>query len=78
MITGIREKTTVREDGTIKIHSSGLPVGKEVEVIVLVGDEEQDTTEYLLSTEVNRKYLEDALEELKHPKNFIRGDIENL
>ncbi len=78
MITGIREKTIVREDGTVEIHSSELPIGKEVEVIILVEDEEQDTTEYLLSTETNRKYLEEALEELKHPENFIQVDIENL
>lgn len=81
MITGIREKTVVRENGKIEIPFSDLPTGTEVEVIVLVNGEnadEQDETEYLLSTEANRKYLEDALEELKHPENFIRVDIEDL
>ncbi len=77
MITGIREKAIVKEGGRIEILSPDLPIGMEVEVIVLVEDE-QDTTEYLLSTEANRKYLEEALEELKHPEKFIQVDIENL
>ena len=77
MITGIREKTVVRENGTIEIDAADLPIGAQVEVIVLV-EEEQDTTEYLLSTEANRKYLEEALEELKRPEKFIQVDIENL
>jgi antitoxin YefM len=77
MITGIREKTIVGEGGKIEILSPDLPIGTEVEVIVLV-EEEQDTTEYLLSTEANSKYMEEALEELKHPERFIPVDIENL
>ncbi len=80
MLTGIREKTVVKENGIIEISAVDLPIGTEVEVIVLV-EEEQDTTEYLLSTEANRKHLEEALEELKHPENFIRfnlSDLENL
>ncbi len=80
MLTGIREKTVVKENGIIEISAVDLPIGTEVEVIVLI-EEEQDTTEYLLSTEANRKHLEEALEELKHPENFIRfnlSDLENL
>ncbi len=77
MITGIREKTIVKENGTVEVSVIDLPVGTQVEVIVLVEDE-QDTTEYLLSTEANREYLERALEELKHPEKFIQVDIENL
>ena len=77
MITGIREKTVVKENGMVEISAIDLPIGTQVEVIVLVEDE-QDTTEYLLSTEANRKYLEQALEELKHPEKFIQVDIENL
>jgi hypothetical protein len=77
MITGIREKAIVKEGGRIEIPFSDLPMGREVEVIVLVEDE-QDTTKYLLSTEANREYLERALEELKHPEKFIQVDIENL
>lgn len=78
MITGIREKTVVKENGKVEISASDLPVGTEVEVIVLVEEEEQDTTEYLLSTEANRKHLEEALEQLKHPENFIHVDMDEL
>jgi len=77
MLTGIREKTVVKENGIIEISAVDLPIGTEVEVIVLI-EEEQDTTEYLLSTEANRKHLEEALEELKHPENFIHFNIDDL
>ncbi len=78
MLTGIREKTIVNENGMVEISAPDLPIGTEVEVIVLVEEEEMDTTEYLLSTEANRKHLEEALEELKHPENFIRVDMNDL
>jgi antitoxin YefM len=78
MITGIREKTVVKENGMVEISASDLPVGTNVEVIVLVTEEEMDETEYLLSTEANRQHLEEALEELKHPENFIRVDMDEL
>lgn len=77
MITGIRENTIVKENGKVEISETDLPVGTEVEVIVLV-KEEMDETEYLLSTEANREHLEKALEDLKHPENFIRVDIDEL
>jgi hypothetical protein len=53
MITGIREKTIVKENGSVEIPSSDLPIGTEVEVIILVVD---DTTKYLLSSEERRNY----------------------
>ena len=77
MLTGIREKTVVKENGMVEISAPDLPVGTEVEVIVLV-EEEMDATEYLLSTEANRRHLEEALEELNHPENFVRVDMEDL
>ncbi len=77
MITGIREKTIVKEGGKVEISSTDLPIGIEVEVIVLVEEEEQDATEYLLSTEANRRNLEEALEELKHPEKFIYISLED-
>ena len=55
-----------------------MPVGKEVEVIILSEDEEMDATDYLLSTEANRRYMDDALEELKHPERFIQVDLDRL
>ncbi|HSK74247.1 MAG TPA: hypothetical protein VK892_21285 [Pyrinomonadaceae bacterium] len=78
MIAGIREKTIVKEGGKVEISAPDLPVGTEVEVIVLVEEEEQDTTEYLLSTEANRKHLEEVLEQLKQPENFIYVDMDEL
>ncbi len=78
MITGIREKTIVREGGKIEISSLDLPIGKEVEVIVLVEDEEQDTTEYLLSTEANRKHLMKEMRDAENPEKLIYVDIDNL
>jgi len=77
MLTGIREKTVVKENGMVEVSALDLPIGTEVEVIVLV-EEEMDTTEYLLSTEANREHLERALEELKHPENFIHVDMDDL
>ncbi len=77
MITAIKERATVRENGAVEIFAPDLPVGTEVEVIVLV-EEEMDTTEYLLSTEANRKNLMEALEELKQPENFIEVDVNEL
>ncbi len=78
MITGIREKTIVREGGKIEISSPDLPIGAEVEVIVLVEGEEQDTTEYLLSTEANREHLMKALRDAENSENLIYVDVENL
>ena len=76
MITGIREKTIVKENGMVEISALDLPIGTEVEVIVWV-DEEQDETEYLLSSEANQKNLEEALEELKYPEKFISINLED-
>ena len=76
MITEIREKTIVKENGMVEVSALDLPIGTEVEVIVLV-EEEQDETEYLLSSEANRKNLDEALEELKHPEKFISINLED-
>ena len=78
MLTGIRERTIVKENGMVEISAPDLPIGTQVEVIVLVDEDEMDETEYLLSTEANRKHLEAALEESKHPENFIRVDMNEL
>ena len=78
MLTGIREKTVVKENGMVEISAPDLPVGTEVEVIVLVEEEEMDTTEYLLSTEANRQHLEQSIRDAEDPKKRIYVDIENL
>jgi len=76
MITAIREHTVVR-NGVIQIPETNLPDGTEVEVIVLVG-EESDTTDYLLSTDANRKHLERALEDAKDPSKRVYVDVTDL
>jgi len=78
MLTGIREKTVVKENGTVEISALDLPVGTQVEVIVLVEEEEMDTTEYLLSTKANREHLERAMRDAEDPTKRICVDIENL
>ncbi len=78
MLTGIREKTVVKENGMVEISAPDLPVGTEVEVIVLVEEEEMDTTEYLLSTEANRQHLEQSIRDAEDPKKRIYVDIENI
>jgi len=73
MITGVRQKTVVKENGRIEICSPELPGGAIVEVIVLVEPEskELETTEYLLSTEANRNHLVQALRELQDPSGYV-------
>ncbi len=67
MIAGIRQKTIVGEGGKIEVLSPELPIGALVEVIILVEPVEQDTTEYLQSTEANRNHLLQALRDLEDP-----------
>ena len=62
----------------VEISAPDLPVGTEVEVIVLVEEEEMDTTEYLLSTEANRQHLEQSIRDAEDPKKRIYVDIENI
>lgn len=76
MLTGIRERAVVKENGKVEIFAPDLPVGTEVEVIVLV--DEMDETEYLLSTEANRKHLEQALIDAEDPTKRIYVDIDSL
>ncbi|MDQ2745688.1 MAG: hypothetical protein M3T96_00290 [Acidobacteriota bacterium] len=78
MVTAIRERATVGENGTVEIFAPELPIGTAVEVIVLVEKEEMDTTEYLLSTEANREHLMKALEDANYPENIVAVDIDEL
>lgn len=79
MISTIREHAVVATAGSITITSPELKEGAEVEVLILLENEQDeiDTTDYLLSTEANRKRMEEALEELKHPEKFIPLDMED-
>ena len=78
MLTGIRERTIVKENGMVEISAPDLPIGTQVEVIVLVDEDEMDETEYLLSTEANRKHLEQAMRDLEDPTKRIYVDVESL
>jgi antitoxin YefM len=78
MITGIREITTVKEGGKIEISSLSFPIGTKVEVLILAEDCEQDTTEYLLSTEANRRHLEESIRDSKNTEKLTYVDISNL
>jgi antitoxin YefM len=72
MINAIRQKMLVREGGKIELSSPELPDGAMVEVIVfLPPEDEQDQTDYLLSTEANCKHLLDAMARAEHRENLI-------
>lgn len=74
MLVGVRQKTVVGEGGKIELSSPALPQGALVDVIVLMEPEEQDQTEYLLSTEANRSHLLQALRELDDSSSYIYVD----
>jgi antitoxin YefM len=71
MLTGIKQHGIVGKDGKIEIQTSDIPEGTAVEIIVLVEQAEQDTTEYLLSTEANRHQLLQAIERAEIPDNLV-------
>jgi antitoxin YefM len=77
MFTEIVEKGVVR-NGRIDLPLIDLPDGTAVEVFVRSEVEvgEEDATDYLLSTEANRKQMYDTLEELEHPENFVPFNTE--
>jgi len=68
MLSGIKQQGIVGKDGKIEIQTSELPEGTVVEIIILI---EQDTTEYLLSTEANRHHLMSAIENLETKNNLV-------
>lgn len=70
MLTGMRQRAVVGENGKIELLWPNVPQGTVVEVIVLVDSEEQDTTDYLLSTEANRQHLQKALKDLQDPETY--------
>ena len=78
MITGIRQKTVVKDDGRIEIPSSKLPPGTTVEVIVFIDLEEEDTTDYLLSREANREHIYQALKDLEDRSTYTYVNPDDL
>lgn len=78
MLTGIREKAVVKENGTVEISAPDLPIGAEVEVFIWLEEKEMDTTEYLLSSEANREHLFQSIRDAEDPKKLTYVDVENL
>ncbi len=74
MIKAVKKKTVVGKKGTIELQSTELKEGMEVEIIILIPSDETelDTTEYLLSTEANRRELLEALERVDKQENLVQ------
>lgn len=70
MIQTLKQKTVVGKNGRIDLLYPILPEGTLVEVIVRAASP-ADTTEYLLSSEANRKHLMEAIDNVEHGKNLI-------
>ncbi|MEA5533624.1 hypothetical protein [Crocosphaera sp. XPORK-15E] len=79
-MNAFKYKVTIK-NGKLDLPPLDLPEGTIVEAILLVNEKpesEVDETEYLLSTEANRRNLMEALEELKEPQKYIYIDPANL
>ncbi len=77
VISGFRQKTTVKDDGRIEIVALNLLPGAIVEVIVFV-EPAGDATEYLLSTTANRQHLLKAMEDLEDRDRYTFVDLDEL
>jgi antitoxin YefM len=71
MIKAAKQKGIVGKQGKIEIRTPELPEGTEVEIIVLVPSSEEDATEYLLSTDANRRELLEAIERVNNQDNIV-------
>lgn len=71
MIKAAKQKGIVGKQGKIEIQTPELPEGTEVEIIVLVSAPEVDTTEYLLSTDANRRELLEAIERVNNQDSLV-------
>ena len=77
-MNAFKYRVTVK-NGQLDLPLLDLPEGTIVEAILLVEDKtETDETDYLLSTEANRRHLIEALQELKQPDNYIYVDPTTL
>ncbi|NEO30530.1 MAG: hypothetical protein F6K36_08865 [Symploca sp. SIO3C6] len=82
MLNGIKQRVIVGKEGKIEIQTSELAEGTVVEVIVLVEQDAvesdtsqhilQDATEYLLSTQANRRHLTSAIGNVETNTNLVR------
>jgi antitoxin YefM len=74
----LKYKTKIK-DGQLDLPPLNLPEGTVVEAILLIKESiDTDETEYLLSTEANRQHLQEAIELLKNPDNYIYIDPDKL
>ncbi len=73
LMKAVKKKTVVGKKGTIELQSTELQEGTEVEIIILIPsvETELDPTEYLLSTEANRRELLEAVERVEKQENLI-------
>jgi antitoxin YefM len=70
-MNAFKYRTTIK-NGQLDLPNLDLPEGTVVEAILLmVESNEEDQTDYLLSTEANRQHLKEAVELLKNPQNYI-------
>jgi len=71
LIRAVKQKGIVGKQGKIELDFTGLDEGTEVEVIILATSSEIETTEYLFSTEANKKELLEAIERVEKQDNLI-------
>lgn len=72
MLKAIRQETMVKEGGKVEISLPELPSGTMVEVIIFLPlKDELDTTDYLLSTEANRRPLSEAIAQVEKRENIV-------
>lgn len=70
---------TIIKNGQLNLPTLNLPEGTVVEAILLIQQPTaMDETEYLLSTSANRQHLQEAIESLKNPENYIYVDTAKL
>ncbi|WP_017295390.1 hypothetical protein [Geminocystis herdmanii] len=70
---------TIIKNGQLNLPTLDLPEGTVVEAILLIQKStEMDETDYLLSTSANRQHLQEAIESLKNPDNYIYVDSAKL
>jgi len=77
MINRLRKKVVVFEEGRVEVNSPDLHRGDVVEIIVLVNPE-QDETEYLLSTDVNRMHLRESLQQSENKSRYTYVEPDKL
>jgi antitoxin YefM len=75
----VKQKGIVNQAGKIEIQSPELEEGTEVEVIILISSsDDMDETDYLLSTETNRKELLEAIERVEKQENLVKFTAEEF